>query len=77
MTKLHFDTLTIHAGDTPDPAFGAVMPPIYQVSTFAFRGVGKPGPFDYSRSGNPTRKALEDTLATLDGGVRGLAFATT
>jgi len=52
------------------------MPPIYQVSTFAFRGVGEPGPFDYSRSGNPTRKALEDCLAAIEGGSRGFAFAT-
>ncbi len=73
---MRFETLAIHAGDTPDPAYGAVMPPVYQVSTFAFRGVGQPGPFDYTRSGNPTRKALEDTLARLDGGVRGFAFAT-
>lgn len=73
---MHFDTLTIHAGAAKDPAFGAVMTPIYQVSTFAFKGVKQPGRFDYSRSGNPTRQALEDTLAALDGGVRGFAFAT-
>lgn len=73
---MHFDTLAIHAGPPRDPAFGAVMTPIYQVSTFAFQGVEKPGPFDYSRSGNPTRKALEDTLAALEGGGRGFAFAT-
>ena len=52
------------------------MTPIYQVSTFAFRGVGEPGPFDYSRSGNPTRKALESCLAQLEGGKAGFAFAT-
>ncbi len=73
---MHFDTLTIHAGPQADPAFGAVMPPIYQVSTFAFKGVKQPGPFDYSRSGNPTRRVLEDTLAALDNGTRGFAFAT-
>src|SRR5512145_3203440 len=73
---MRFETLSIHAGAAPDPAYGAVMPPVYQVSTFAFRGVREPGPFDYTRSGNPTRKALEDTLAALDGGVRGFAFAT-
>ena len=70
------ETLAVHAGQAPDPAYGAVMTPIYQTSTFAFRGVGQPGPFDYSRSGNPTRKALEDCLAALEGGVRGFAFAT-
>ena len=63
-----FQTLAIHAGQAPDPAYGAVMTPIYQTSTFAFRGVNQPGPFDYSRSGNPTRKALEDCLAALEGG---------
>jgi cystathionine gamma-lyase len=52
------------------------MPPIFQTSTFAFRGVNEPGPFDYSRSGNPTRKALESCLAALEGGTAGFAFAT-
>lgn len=73
---MHFETLAIHAHGGPDPAFGAVMTPIYQTSTFAFKGVCQPGKFDYSRSGNPTRKALEDTLAALEGGVAGFAFAT-
>ena len=73
---LHFETLAIHGGQGPDPAYGAVMTPIYQTSTFAFKGVNEPGPFDYSRSGNPTRKALEDCLAILEGGTRGFAFAT-
>lgn len=52
------------------------MTPVYQTSTFAFRGVNEPGPFDYSRSGNPTRKALEECLAALEGGSAGFAFAT-
>lgn len=73
---MRFETLSIHAGQGPDPAYGAVMPPIYQVSTFAFDGVGDPGEFDYSRSGNPTRKALETCLALLEGGTRGFAFGT-
>jgi cystathionine gamma-lyase len=73
---MHFETLAIHAGQGPDPAYGAVMTPIYQTSTFAFKGVNQPGPFDYSRSGNPTRKALEDCLAALEGGTHGFAFAT-
>lgn len=60
---MKFKTLAIHAGQGPDPSYGAVMTPIYQTSTFAFRGVNQPGPYDYSRSGNPTRKALEDCLA--------------
>jgi len=71
-----FKTLAIHAGQGPDPGFGAVMTPIYQTSTFAFKGVNQPGPFDYSRSGNPTRKALEDCLAALEGGRFGFAFGT-
>ncbi len=73
---MHFKTLSVHAGYEPLSHLGAVMPPIYQTSTFAFRGVGQPGPYDYSRSGNPTRKALEDCLAALEGGTRGFAFAT-
>lgn len=73
---MRFETLAIHAGQGPDPTYGAVMQPVYQVSTFAFKGVGAPGPFDYSRSGNPTRKALEDCLAALEGGTHGFAFGT-
>ncbi len=73
---MHFKTLSIHTGHDPKAHLGAVMPPIFQTSTFAFDDVGVPGQYDYSRSGNPTRKALEDTLAALEGGVRGFAFAT-
>lgn len=73
---MRFETLAIHAGQRRDAAYGAVMTPIYQTSTFAFRGVNEPGEFDYSRSGNPTRKALEDCLAALEGGTRGFVFAT-
>jgi cystathionine gamma-lyase len=73
---MRFETLAIHAGQGPDPAYGAVMTPIYQTSTFAFKGVNQPGKFDYSRSGNPTRKALEDCLAALEGGTHGFVFAT-
>ncbi len=73
---MRFETLAIHAGQGPDPAYGAVMTPIYQTSTFAFKGVGQPGKYDYSRSGNPTRKALEDCLAALENGTHGFAFAT-
>jgi cystathionine beta-lyase/cystathionine gamma-synthase len=73
---MNFKTLAIHAGYDPREHFGAVMTPIYQTSTFAFRGVGQPGPFEYSRSGNPTRQALESCLAALEGGTAGFAFAT-
>jgi cystathionine gamma-synthase len=61
-------TQCVHAGVQPDPAFGAVMPPIYQSSTFAFRDVCTNAGFDYTRSGNPTRAALEEAIATLEGG---------
>jgi cystathionine gamma-lyase len=73
---MRFETLAIHAGQGPDPAYGAVMTPIYQTSTFAFKGVIEAGPFDYSRSGNPTRKALETCLAALENGTHGFAFGT-
>jgi cystathionine gamma-lyase len=73
---MRFETLAVHAGQSPDPTYGAVMTPIYQVSTFAFKGVKQPGLFDYSRSGNPTRKALEDCIAALEGGQFGFAFGT-
>ena len=72
-----FETLAIHAGQDPDPVTGAVVPPIYQVSTYAQDGVGRlRGGYDYSRSGNPTRTALEECLAALEGGARALAFAS-
>jgi cystathionine gamma-synthase len=72
-----FETRAIHAGQEPDPTTGAVVPPIYQVSTYKQDGVGGArGGHDYSRSINPTRTALETCLADLEGGVRGLAFAS-
>lgn len=73
---MRFKTLSIHAGQEPDPLYGAVMPPVYQTSTFAFESPDNSGEFDYSRSGNPTRKALETCLAALEHGARGLAFAS-
>jgi len=73
---MKFKTLAIHGAHKPSEHLGAVMTPIYQTSTFAFKGVNQPGPYDYSRSGNPTRKALEDCLASLEGGCAGFAFAT-
>lgn len=73
----HFETLAIHAGNTPDPLTGAVVPPIYQTSTYKQDGVGGlRGGYEYSRSANPTRTALEENLAALEGGRRGLAFAS-
>jgi cystathionine gamma-synthase len=72
-----FETLAIHAGQQPDSATGAVVVPIYQTSTYAQHAVGElVGGYEYSRSGNPTRTALETCLAALEGGSRGLAFAS-
>ncbi len=72
-----FETLAIHAGQEADAATGAVVPPIYQVSTYKQDGVGcLRGGYEYSRTANPTRTALEECVAALEGGVRGLAFAS-
>ncbi|WP_067135367.1 cystathionine gamma-synthase [Microtetraspora malaysiensis] len=72
-----FETLAIHAGQEADPHTGAVVPPIYAVSTYKQDGVGglRAG-YEYSRSANPTRTALEECLAAVEGGARGLAFAS-
>lgn len=70
-----FDTLTVHAGYTPDST-GAVMPAIYATSTFAQPAPGEHTGYEYSRSGNPTRTALEKAIAELEGGIRGYAFAS-
>ena len=72
-----FSTRAIHAGQEADPRTGAVVPAIYQVSTYKQDGVGGTrGGYEYSRSGNPTRTVLEETLASLEGGRHGLAFAS-
>ena len=72
-----FETLAIHAGQEPDPLTGAVVPPIHQASTFKQDGVGGlRGGYEYSRSANPTRTALEQCLAALEGGSTALAFAS-
>ena len=76
-----FNTRAIHAGQEPDPMTGAVVPPIYQVSTYAQDGVGGlRGGYEYSRSGNPTRTALQECIASLEApgieSARGLAFAS-
>ncbi len=73
---MRFETIAIHTGERPDRAFGAISTPIYQTSTFAFEDVGKTRGYDYSRTANPTRKVLEDTIAQLEGGKAGFAFAT-
>ena len=77
----HFETLAIHAGQSPDPTTGAVIPPIYQTSTYAQTAVGQHEGYEYSRTANPTRTALETCLAVLEGSrlsvpAFGLAFAS-
>ena len=71
-----FDTRAVHGTGPPDPVTGAVVPPISLASTFAQEAVGKPLAFEYSRSGNPTRAALETHLAVLEGASHGFAFAS-
>ncbi len=74
--KLKFNSKTIHGGQSPDKAYGAVMTPIYQTSTYAQTTPGGHQGFEYSRSGNPTRAALESSLASIENGNYGLAFAS-
>lgn len=75
-TKMHFRTRAIHVGNERCPETGAVVRPVHLASTFVQPGAGEWGEYDYSRSGNPTRKALETTLASLEGGCGALAFAS-
>jgi cystathionine beta-lyase/cystathionine gamma-synthase len=74
--SLGFSTKAVHAGVTLDPYTRAIVTPIHQSTIFAFEGFCEPGPYEYSRCGNPTRKALEDNLAALEGGVYCAALAT-
>ena len=73
---MHLSTKLIHGGISEDPLTGAVSVPIYQTSTYRQKKVGQPGDFEYSRSGNPTRLALEELIAELEGGVKGFAFGS-
>jgi len=73
---LKFNSKTIHGGQQPDAAYGAVMPPIYQTSTYAQTTPGGHKGFEYSRSANPTRTALENSLASIENGSYGLAFGS-
>src|SRR5881296_4502712 len=74
--KLRFGTLAVHAGPTPDPLAGAVMAPIYQTSTYVQAGLGKHKGYEYARTQNPTREALERNIAALEGGRHGFAFGS-
>lgn len=75
-TPHHFETLAIHAGNTPDPTTGAVNVPVYLTSTYVQSGPGQHKGYEYSRTGNPTRTALEQNLAALEGGRFGLCFGS-
>ena len=73
---MKFATKAIHAGQEPDPSTGAIMTPIYQTSTYVQTGIGEHKGYEYARSGNPTRTALESCLAALENGRYGLSFAS-
>ncbi|RZJ76475.1 MAG: cystathionine gamma-synthase [Flavobacterium sp.] len=73
---MKFNTKTIHGGQQHDPSTGAVMTPIYQTSTFVQKSPGVHGGYEYSRAANPTRTALENSLASIENGTRGLAFSS-
>lgn len=73
---MKFATKAIHAGQEPDPSTGAVMTPIFQTATYAQAGLGENKGFEYSRTDNPTRSALQECIAALEGGMYGLAFAS-
>jgi cystathionine gamma-synthase len=76
MSDERFETRAIHAGQEPEPRYGAVNVPIYQTSTYVQDGVGDPKVWDYARGGNPTRDAFQQALASLEGGEHGFAFAS-
>jgi cystathionine gamma-lyase/cystathionine beta-lyase/cystathionine gamma-lyase/homocysteine desulfhydrase len=72
----HFDTICIHAGQEPDPSTGAIVTPIYQTSTYVQEGLGRHKGYEYARTANPTRGALEANLAAIEGGRAGFAYAS-
>ena len=74
--KMKFNTKTIHGGQAPEKGYGAVMPPIYQTSTYSQSSPGEHKGYEYSRTHNPTRKALENSLASIENGNYGLAFGS-
>ena len=78
LAGLRFGTLAVHAGVNPEPTTGAIMTPIFQTSTYVQPAVGEPmqGSYDYGRTANPTREALEASIAALESGLRGIAFSS-
>src|SRR6185437_15717862 len=75
-SRARFSTVCLHAGQEPDPSTGAIITPIYQTSTYVQEELGKHKGFEYARTQNPTRAALEKNLAVLERGARGFAFAS-
>ena len=73
---MKFETKVIHAGIHPDPSTGAIMTPIFQTSTYVQQSPGKHKGFEYSRTANPTRKVLEENIASLESGKFGLCFSS-
>lgn len=73
---MHINTKVVHAGVEPDPSTGAIMTPIYQTSTYVQAAPGDNKGYEYARSQNPTRKALEEALAALENAKHGLAFSS-
>ena len=73
---MDFSTIAIHGGQHPDPLTGAIMPPVYMTSTYVQEYPAKHKGYEYSRTDNPTRTALQDNLAALEGGTRALCFAS-
>jgi cystathionine beta-lyase/cystathionine gamma-synthase len=71
-----FDTKVVHAGITPDPTTGSIIPPIFQTATYVLPEVGRDLGFDYTRSSNPTRQVLEDNLAAIEGGEYGISYSS-
>jgi cystathionine gamma-lyase len=76
LKKAHFETIAIHAGQSPDPSTGAIMTPIYQTSTYVQKSPGVHQGYEYARSQNPTRTALEENLAAMEGAKWGFCFAS-
>src|SRR6188474_3476457 len=75
-SRARFSTICLHAGQEPDPSTGAIITPIYQTSTYVQEALGKHKGFEYGRTQNPTRMALEGNLAAIEGGKAGFAFAS-
>src|SRR5437867_7792443 len=75
-SRARFSTICLHAGQEPDPSTGAIIVPIYQTSTYAQDALGKHKGYEYARTQNPTRSALEQNLAALEGARFGFAFAS-